>query len=318
MKSWQKNLLIVAFLLSLLFHASTGVYVYFVQKPLIQREAIEVTIVEPDQKEQTRNIPNQAKQIVEQSEKQINDEIDEKARYLSRFNQKVIEQTKAANVGKFQNDAKEGPAPKKPVTQQLAKKDVQPTKADKTADKRSTDLQSGDVPLPKLSALKPQFQWEKMEVGVANPGLQSQTDDYLKDTKTGPQTLLSSREFVYYSYYSRIKERLRMFWEPKIKEKITRIFMSGRHIASAEERITRLVITLDNTGKLIRVQVMSESGLKDLDDAAVEAFQAAAPFPNPPKGIIDPDGTIKIRWDFILEAQAGGAIFRSQKVYAVR
>jgi protein TonB len=50
------------------------------------------------------------------------------------------------------------------------------------------------------------------------------------------------------------------------------------------------------------VQVVSDSGVRDLDQAAVEAFQEAAPFPNPPSGIVDSDGTIKIRWDFILEA----------------
>jgi len=53
---------------------------------------------------------------------------------------------------------------------------------------------------------------------------------------------------------------------------------------------------------LIKVQVIGRSGIQDLDDAAVEAFKAAAPFPNPPKGIVDEDGTIRIRWDFILEA----------------
>jgi TonB family protein len=83
---------------------------------------------------------------------------------------------------------------------------------------------------------------------------------------------------------------------------VNRLFMSGRHIASNEEKITKLVITLDNKGVLIKVQVMGSTGLQDLDDAAVEAFQLAAPFPNPPKGIVDADGTIKIRWDFILEA----------------
>jgi TonB family protein len=62
------------------------------------------------------------------------------------------------------------------------------------------------------------------------------------------------------------------------------------------------VIFLDGRGTLVRVKVLSASGMTDLDDAAVEAFKAAAPFPNPPKGIVEADGFIKIRWDFILEA----------------
>ena len=50
------------------------------------------------------------------------------------------------------------------------------------------------------------------------------------------------------------------------------------------------------------MKVVGESGLHDIDEAALEAFRAAEPFPNPPKGIVEKDGTIKIRWDFILEA----------------
>ena len=179
---------------------------------------------------------------------------------------------------------------------------MKPTKV-----KQFATSDTGEVELPKLASLKPQFQWDKVKVGVSDPGQESQTDDHLKELQNGPQTLLSSREFIYYSYYARIKERLRIFWEPKIKEKVTRLFMAGRHIASNEEKITRLVITLNANGVLVKVQVMGSAGLQDLDDAAVEAFQQAAPFPNPPKGIVDPDGTIKIRWDFILEA--GHSIF---------
>ena len=91
----------------------------------------------------------------------------------------------------------------------------------------------------------------------------------------------------------------------------------GRSIASNTDRITKIVIILDGQGTLQRVQVIGPSGLLDLDDAAVEAFRAAAPFPNPPKGIIESDGTVKIRWDFILEANAGSlfdAVAGSSKV----
>jgi TonB family protein len=117
------------------------------------------------------------------------------------------------------------------------------------------------------------------------------------------QTMLNTREFVYYSYYNRIKDKLRQYWEPKIKEKMERVLRQGRSLASLEqERITKCVILLDANGKLVRVQVIGASGLVDLDQAAVEAFQSAAPFPNPPKGIVEKDGYIRIRWDFVLEA----------------
>jgi len=242
---------------------------------------------------------------VEQSEKRINDEIDEKAKYLSRYDQKVVEETKASQNGKFQNDAKMGLAQKNPENKKVEEKKIVTKNSPKTTKRPLEASPEGDVVLPKLADLKPEFHWDKVPAGVENPGPQSQTDDFLKGLKTGPQTLLSSREFIYYSYYNRIKERLRLFWEPKIKEKVNRIFASGRHLASDEEKITRLIITLDSGGKLVKVQVLGASGVQDLDDAAIEAFQSAAPFPNPPKGIVEQDGTIKIRWDFILEANSG-------------
>jgi len=197
-----------------------------------------------------------------------------------------------------------GEAQKTPDSKKMQEKQEVVKNSPKTTKQMIEPSAHGDVPLPKLVDLKPQFHWDKVPSGVENPGPISQSDDFLKDLQKGPQTLLSSREFVYYSYYNRIKERLRLYWEPKIKEKVTRIFAQGRHLASDEEKITRLIITLDQSGKLIKVQVLGASGVTDLDDAAVEAFQAAAPFPNPPKGIVEADGTIKIRWDFILEANS--------------
>ena len=130
----------------------------------------------------------------------------------------------------------------------------------------------------------------------------SQTTDYLKDIDQGMQTLLSTREFVYYSFYARIRRQLNQHWTGKVRDKVSKIFKEGRSLASTEDKVTKLLITLNRRGQLVRVQVINDSGVRDLDDAAVESFKEAAPFPNPPQGIIDPDGTIKIRWDFILAA----------------
>ena len=122
-----------------------------------------------------------------------------------------------------------------------------------------------------------------------------------KDVVAGAETLLKTREFVYYSYYNRIKKRLKQHWEPRIQEKIVKILRKGRKIASVNDKITHLVITLDKHGELKRIQVKQASGYNDLDDAAIEAFRAAAPFPNPPKGIVTGAGEVQIPWSFVLE-----------------
>lgn len=239
-------------------------------------ETVEVSYLDSTDFERMRG-----KQIVDQ-DKQINDEIDEKAKYLSAFDQKVLEETQAERSGRLKNTAGGGKTPTPPDQKKV---------------------EQGE--LPSLKKLIPSFQnthISKHQGEGPNDSEQSQSDDHLKDVKSGLQTLLSTREFVYYSYYSRIKEQIRQHWEPGVREKVKIIYKQGRNIASAKDRVTQVLVILDKEGTLIRVEVLSASGIVDLDAAAVEAFEAAAPFPNPPTGMVESDGTIKIRWDFVLEA----------------
>src|SRR6185312_2095784 len=102
-------------------------------------------------------------------------------------------------------------------------------------------------------------------------------------------------------YYARIKEAIRQHWEPDVRERVKIIYRQGRSIASAKDRVTQVLVILNAKGELLKIQILSQSGVIDLDNAAVDAFREASPFPNPPKGMIESDGTIKIRWDFVLE-----------------
>lgn len=267
---------IIIFLgLSLLVHFSFMLSVWLGSGPHQKKsEIVEISYLDGQDFQKHLN-----KQIVDQAE-QINDEVDEKAKYLSAFDQKVLEETQAQNTGKFQNTAGGGKPSEK---QQEKPKEV------------------GEI--PSLKQLTPSFKAQSQHQGQGpNDDEMSQSDDHLKEVKSGLQTLLSTKEFVYYSYYSRIKEQIRQHWEPGVREKVKIIYKQGRNIASVRDRVTQVLVTLDKEGTLIRVDVLSPSGIVDLDAAAREAFEAAAPFPNPPQGMVEADGTIKIRWDFVLEA----------------
>lgn len=263
--------------------------------------------------------PDVTKQIVEQSDKALNDELDPQAKFLSAHNQVVKKQTVSENHGEFKNRSQK----QTQVASDAKKKSVQ--NQDKPSDlKAIQELAKKD-----LQKFMPQMNYEKMvadkmeqekvfdqtrnSAAAANPAQQqnsfasqasqaSQTNDYLKDVDKGNETLLSTREFVYYTFYNRIRQQLNQYWGGKVREKLADMFKQGRSIASTDDRITKLLIVLDRKGILVKVQVLSNSGVRDLDEAAIDAFRAAAPFPNPPKGIVDADGMIKIRWDFILEA----------------
>ena len=236
-------------------------------------------------------------QVVEQDAKN-HDKSD--TRFLSAHDQKVEKQTVAKNKGQFKNVAK--PAPRKAMKMASLEK-AQKNKVEKTKPP-TLNLNPAFDPL----AIKERqqqtatYKSDGAEHEEVEGGDVSQTEDYIKDVNQGAETMLNTREFKYYTYYSRIRRQLSQHWEPKVREKLVRLFRQGRTIASDRDHTTKLLIVLNEAGLLVKVQVLGESGVHDLDEAATEAFRSAAPFPNPPKGIIEADKTVKIRWDFVLES----------------
>lgn len=307
----KKNVSVIAILLSLFVHTAfiatlwLAPQLFQIKKPTVT----EVELIDAEQMLQRMKQMDTATQgkIVDQSEKAVNDEVDKNAKFLSRHNQKVKEETRAQLTDKFRNSATTGGKPSQELEAgQVADNSKQAEDSkDNKKQRELVEHKNGLAVGKTLKDFKPDFKIGPKADTVAKGGGEgpSATDDNI-DRPVGMETMLSTREFVYFSYYNRIKDKLRQYWEPKIKEKVTRIFRQGRTIASDSEKITKVIIILDDKGILRNVQVIGESGVTDLDDAAVEAFRAAAPFPNPPKGIVEQDGYIRIRWDFILEADA--------------
>lgn len=124
--------------------------------------------------------------------------------------------------------------------------------------------------------------------------------DYIKGMREGDATALNTREYMFFGYFQRIRERLDRAWNANLKDKLYKFFYSGRRLATETDHTTKVMVTLDSGGEVTRVQLLEESGTRDLDDAAIRAFNQAGPFPNPPQGILDQAGKIKIRWEFIL------------------
>ncbi|MFK8138268.1 MAG: energy transducer TonB [Bdellovibrionales bacterium] len=264
----------ISVFLSFMFHLGVFKLVMWTgqeEPKLVKDNMIEFTTIPSKTKEE--------QQIVEQDEKARNDEVPEEEYFLSKNNQTIKDQTKAKLTGKFNNK------------QQLAGIDKNKKQKNKTK-------------LQKIKNLLPGYKMspENETNGSAQMAELAKSSDHLKDINEGAQTMLNTREFVYYTYYSRIKKQLQQFWEPAIKDRMHKIMRSGRQPASIKTRVTKLLIILDDGGTLVGVQVVGASGVFDLDETAIEAFKQAAPFPNPPKGIVENDGTVKIRWDFVLEA----------------
>ncbi len=317
MKKDRKVTLLNIFILASLFiHFSLMISLYWAPRSAFvtdeNRNVVEFEVLEKTPQDSI--LP--AQQIVDQAERQTNEPENKNAKYLSAQNQTVLKETAAQKKGEFKNAQKLGSqgSAQNPAEQS---QDQAKNKNDMKADPKGSLEKDLDQNRPRekdaiFRDLTKKYNSKNMfenaekrtlsQTSPGAPGEASQTSDYLKGKDQGLETLLNTREYKYYTYFNRIRRKLSEHWEPKVKQKMNKMFQQGRTIASTEDKITKLLIVLNDNGVLVKVQVLHDSGVHDLDEAAIEAFRAAAPFPHPPDGIIDEEGTIKIRWDFILES----------------
>ncbi len=256
--------------------------------------SVEVSLLSPEEltQLQTIKIPEEPNLIVQSD---ANNQVDTETKFLSEKNNHVTKQTKAKRGDTFNNSTNKGAKIQTAVAEQ---KEVKPKAASSKLFNQSFDPYAALVKKDMAAELK-KFSAGQTDSGL---GIQASTNDRLANVDESLITKLNTKEYKYYGYYHRMRIQLNQWWQPKVREKITKIMRRDRNIAVESDKVTRLVIVLDNKGALVKVQVIGESGFRDLDDAAIEAFRAAAPFPNPPKGIIEADGTVKIRWDFVIES----------------
>jgi TonB family protein len=138
------------------------------------------------------------------------------------------------------------------------------------------------------------------EGDLNSEALVSSTNDYVEDVPLGDLTHLNTVEYKYYGFYHRIRQKLEQFWGRSIQEKAEQMSKNGRRLIASEEHITSLQITLNSEGKIIEIKIMGTSGVKELDDAAIESFNEAGPFPNPPQDLVVND-RVTLEWGFIVQ-----------------
>ena len=126
----------------------------------------------------------------------------------------------------------------------------------------------------------------------------SATTDHVEDVPLGELTQLNTTEFKFYGFYHRIRQKLEQYWGNSLREKAMLLHRQGKAHRLRRERVTALVVVIDHLGNIVRVRLKSTSGVKELDDAAVESFNKAGPFPNPPHEMLK-QGQAEIEWGFV-------------------
>ncbi|MCB9637936.1 MAG: energy transducer TonB [Myxococcales bacterium] len=133
--------------------------------------------------------------------------------------------------------------------------------------------------------------------------------EHIKDMREGEETLLNSRQWLYATFFNRVKRFVSQHWDPA---PVYQRRDPYGNVYGVKDRLTVLQVTLSPDGGLLSAAVHRSSGLAFLDKEAVRAFKAAQPFQNPPKGLRDADGKIRFRFSFFVynSHRARFSIFR--------
>jgi TonB family protein len=143
---------------------------------------------------------------------------------------------------------------------------------------------------PQVPNLKPTQELLERAVGGGSV-------DHLEAIEEGDETSLSARKFIYASFFNRLKRSVAQNWDPAT---VWRRSDPNGTVHGFKTRITEVRVSLSPKGDLTKIVVTTPSGVSELDDEAVRSFHAAAPFPNPPDGLIK-EGLITFAFSFYFE-----------------
>jgi protein TonB len=311
-----KSFVVWSLMLSLFFHA---VFFVFTSFEKMNKSAFKQSARQKEKKIRVvlRSEKSKPRQIVTSQESKKK-KLDPKSKFLSKHTQTFDRQTSAKRIGAFQaagkgvKDGKKKSKPKKAVEApkpKPAQKVAVQSKATKKGRKSKSKISMAD-----LSVGAPQIreaqQQKKPSPSLAALGLKngqegktglSANNDFIEDIPLSDMTRLNTVEYKYYGFYHRIKQKLEQYWGNSIQRKAAALWKSGRRIPASENRITSLEILLDGLGNIVKINVKGSSGVRELDDAAIESFNKAGPFPNPPKGMVK-NGLAKIEWGFVVKS----------------
>lgn len=236
---------------------------------------------------------SQEKKQIVQSEEAMDESTPLDSKFLSDKNRKFDRQTVAKNVDTFQTATQGNSA-------QIGEK---AQKATPKEGKKIVDLSKlGHQALGEENPFKAATETAKVgQQTTPKKATVSASNDYIQQIPLGDFTHVNTTEYKFYGFYHRIRQKLEQFWGRSIQEKANALHRAGRRLPASEDLITSLRITLDDQGQIVKVKVLSTSGVRELDEAAVESFNKAGPFPNPPKDLLV-NGEATIEWGFVVKS----------------
>lgn len=132
-----------------------------------------------------------------------------------------------------------------------------------------------------------------------------------EDLPIGAGNMLDTHRWRYASFFNRVRNAIDKEWEPEVLHAARD--PDGR-VYGSKTRKTRLVVILNPDGSLHRVRLDRSSDVRYLDEEAIRAVRIAAPFRNPPAGLVaEQSGLIEFGFLFIFEINGGRRIHRYRR-----
>lgn len=241
------------------------------------------------------------------------------SRFLSEKDQTFERQTIATTNGSFQEAGlgkKEGSKASldqaEPTVKKIVKNKPKASKRELTlsdlggfkmadVEKMEQESQEAFDEMAKKAAAERKVAAEGIERGKLGVNGLAANNDFVEEVPLGDMTNLNTTEFKYYGFYHRIRQKLEQHWGSSIKDKAKNLYRSGRRMPASENLITSVSVTLDDHGQIVDMVIEGTSGVRELDQAAIESFNKAGPFPNPPKGLLV-GGRATIQWGFVVKS----------------
>lgn len=130
--------------------------------------------------------------------------------------------------------------------------------------------------------------------------LMSPSNDFLKDVDQSDETALNTHKYLYASYFNKIKQAVSRHWTPAY---VLMINDPKGHMYGRKNRYTKIIALINANGSLASIKLETSSGMDFLDREAINAFKMAAPFHNPPESLLSEDGTLEIRFGFMVSME---------------
>lgn len=279
-------------LLSLCVHIVLVLLLLHAKPPPPPAEKTEVTLIENDHRDKKH------RQVVTETEKQkdVFEKLKTQADLLSEYTKRVKKQMRAKEVGKTRN-ADEAQIPALNAQPREQKRGQKTASTPHTADLTPQPKQEEGMGLPALGANNaPQI---RRAIGASS-------SEYIPGVQEGAFTALNTDQFTYYTFFERLKDQVGNRWTPMVRNYVSQRTQKDLEILSRQNRTTQVEIVINPQGDIVNALVSRSSGDKSLDAMGIEAFKIAAPFINPPKGMIEADGLIHIYFAWILLFQPPG------------